>query len=1584
MKALASKLWRGTRALILGLLALIGAGLLIVFLTLGTSPGRALITEKGSAIINDSIAGRIDLGKLSTLQANLLRIEGVVLFDPAGHIIARVPRLEARFDPLALLNQQVELIAIEVQRPWVDLSGGLEADGPLRRALAPAQPEATTEPEAAGKPWRIRLRKAELQEGEVQLPPAWLGEDSRVRALRLRGEARLGEDFEVVLRELSFALRRGDEVISEQITLEGQVNSAAASEVRAHVQLGDSTLRAHVRSAGPLDDALNAPLKAQITGSALSTNAILARLGQPEVLPPHVPPLDLQLHFEGTMAAGQGDIELTSKQGALRAHVRKRARRVDLQTRLDQLAVSTFAGDAAPSGRLSLTLDGDVTLPEAAADSPSYPVQLTLSKGRFAGQAIPHLKARAVVAGETLKLLRRLELQIRGESLQGEVRGELDLRERDGPRGELKINLDAKRLQDLPAAAQHGVRGAISLVGSVEFKSGSRIYSDWDAKSSALALDGLQLNDVQAKGSIGGPISAPSGKGYLLIGRLRKRAGITLRGLRSHIGGRRGEFDFQGQTALTLVDRLDGVLEAQGHLSTHEDGVDLDLRTQGTLGDGPLRLSLRGAQIRALSYRVDRLEAEALGVALRASQLRYEKTALTGEVELVSAKLRPLGEALALEPALDGELNGRLQLVGDLSRPTWRLSLRGRQLQRGDASPVDMKMDAKLDRPAREIVLVTDLMQEDSPLLSVNAQGRLPMQGPLVKALREAEYDINGLLSLSTSQVVQFWPAWTPPAAGRAKANFSLHGPLDHAAMEVSGSATLALDSEILEQHEAGAWRAKNHRERDDDEAGDSETAAKAELAPELELWRLDYVGSQDNGGGKLRIVAQLGESGLAQTDLDWSHPAAPWSQVLSDPTALLERVRGRMKVKMSQASLTPFAPSLGLPESLWPLRMSASGEFEYEPTRGPTGALELATVLPRRPAGATSIPSAEPLLDEGEDAKSDPNACSGGTVQGYWNATLEPGRLRLVGQGQVNQSPAIALDMNAALELSRSASKDHGRLRNLTYRLDVEKINLRDVPGLCEYGTGELTIHSQGEDLLGPKPLLTAEFQGWQLRSGGQGGLDLEGKAELTPKQAEIHGALIHDSRRSPFSARLPIRLSDGQLHVREQEPMDAMLQLDRLNLTPLFGPRSPISQASGELSAHIEIGGPMAEPHTEGNVHFAHVSFTASSLSQPVVGLTGDISLKGRSIHIPKLSAQDQDGEIQLSGEIKLPTKRAPQTTASIDVRADEFPARSQGQVAAEVSVDAAVRAVFSADTRLVKIRLDRADMWILDEDRRRGLSMAPHPDLIDPTAEAEAAAAAEGASPVPLIVQVKAAQDFWIKRQDFAVNLTANVEAEVAQEQTSVTGDVEVHRGYVQLLGQTFDLQPGGKVSFLGGQPINPALDLTAQAAARRTSQVVKVKIGGRAHSPELTFLVDESEATVGDAMMALLGQSPDDRADQASNLSGQASSFVAGMLGGLLAVSARRELGAAAPILMIDAGESGSRVRAGFELDELVPDFMESVVRGVYLEGMVGQGNQAQNQGIDTGVLLELYLPHDLIGSGQYGPGNTWSIDFGWDP
>jgi hypothetical protein len=142
------------------------------------------------------------------------------------------------------------------------------------------------------------------------------------------------------------------------------------------------------------------------------------------------------------------------------------------------------------------------------------------------------------------------------------------------------------------------------------------------------------------------------------------------------------------------------------------------------------------------------------------------------------------------------------------------------------------------------------------------------------------------------------------------------------------------------------------------------------------------------------------------------------------------------------------------------------------------------------------------------------------------------------------------------------------------------------------------------------------------------------------------------------------------------------------------------------------------------------------------------------------------------------------------------------------------------------------------------------------------------------------------------------------------------------------------------------------------------------------------VDDVEKTAGEAVGAIFGtgrQSGDEMSAEK-----QTQSFLMGVMASLLAVTARKELGSAVPVINIETGDSAasSKVRAGFELEALIPKFLEDIVHDVYVEGIVA-GDEEQ-EGVQWGVLLELFFPRGFVGASQYGPGETWSIDVFWEP
>src|SRR5690606_38131717 len=130
--------------------------------------------------------------------------------------------------------------------------------------------------------------------------------------------------------------------------------------------------------------------------------------------------------------------------------------------------------------------------------------------------------------------------------------------------------------------------------------------------------------------------------------------------------------------------------------------------------------------------------------------------------------------------------------------------------------------------------------------------------------------------------------------------------------------------------------------------------------------------------------------------------------------------------------------------------------------------------------------------------------------------------------------------------------------------------------------------------------------------------------------------------------------------------------------------------------------------------------------------------------------------------------------------------------------------------------------------------------------------AAASAQGtetkggapAEEVPHVTRLvlKSYDRFWIKRDDFAVNLSANLDTELSGERVNVQGEVLIERGYLTLIGKTFDFERGGKLSFIGGEP-DPVIDLTAVFNNRRTGDIVKVHITGRGSKPVIEFLVND---------------------------------------------------------------------------------------------------------------------------------------------
>jgi autotransporter translocation and assembly factor TamB len=439
------------------------------------------------------------------------------------------------------------------------------------------------------------------------------------------------------------------------------------------------------------------------------------------------------------------------------------------------------------------------------------------------------------------------------------------------------------------------------------------------------------------------------------------------------------------------------------------------------------------------------------------------------------------------------------------------------------------------------------------------------------------------------------------------------------------------------------------------------------------------------------------------------------------------------------------------------------------------------------------------------------------------------------------------------------------------------------------------------------------------------------------------------------------------------------ARLRLDHAPLGALVPTAAPISRVSGTLSGRLDLKGTRAKPWLVGELVPRGVGFTATAIAQPLSDIDGRVVFRPERISVERLTAHDSDGWVRIDGSARLDTKE--KLVLALHAKAKEFPLRQEGRVAGEIDADADIDVAFGKQRTRVAVKLNDLSIWLEGGDLRQGIELRAHPDIVDPRAKAPDEPP-ERERKVPLLLSLDAHDSFWVRREDFAVKLTMKLAARIEKEGVSLKGPVVLQRGYLMLLGRLFDITDKSRLDFVGTHPPDPVLAIEATSENRRSNQVIDVRISGRTSAPELQFTVDGKDSSATDAARALLND-PNASGESATS---QAGAFASGLTGGILGVSLRRELGGVMPVLVVEPATSttSSRVRAGFELDSLVPDFLRGAIRGVYVEGMFSGGSEEQQQDAEGGVLIEIYLPADLVTSGQYGPGQTWSLDLGWEP
>jgi translocation and assembly module TamB len=1518
-----------------GLVLVAGAfalAIVCITLLLGTSAGRRQVLDALLAQVGPRLAGRLEIDGLTRLDPLEIGVAGVRLYDPAGAEVLSLSVFRAELSPLELVHGRIVLRSLVVGPGHIDLR---DLDTPGRGLLAalldPAAPAPSAPAEERPAPY-VRIDRIVLTALDVMapaLPPPWDG----LEVADLQAIARLELDGSPELRIESLdahLLRQARPLLRVARVSALIARPGVPSELSLALELGQARLRASARAVLPPAPAFEtSPIDAELHVDGLSAGDVSRLLAEPEVARAYEGPAALDLAVSGSFARLSLQATLSSAAGAveLRSELRER-RQLDIGVKSRELIPGRLRADL-PVAPLAFEAESslDLTNPDR------LPIAVRLRSARLGRLALPEVSARAIRSGSHVEDL-LVELK-RGESTVV-VRGDADTTGAFELAALADIRPDELAEWALAAGMAQAPRGRIHADLRAARTPSGLLSIQGAVRANRLRLPQLGLDAARVDVELDGPLLA-----------LRGRATARLTGL---------EFGEQRvpRAELQLEGGADGYrLRAGGEIERLR--ATLDLRARRDASGFIVRGNAGGSYAdTAFALRIGRtaidlagaIQTEGVELEAGAQRLRvggsYGRPGSALSIVAPALDLGKLAELAGLGPAWTGHGRFEARLAGRPAMPSVDASLDVRELSRNGESPLHATLAARLDSARGRASVDLSVGAEPGPrwldasaTLGSEFRGGSGWSEHLLEARHHVVFELKRLVVAG----LEPWLGRPLPLAAELASSVTLDGSLREPALR--------------------AWLRAN------------ELRALGSSALAFEQ-RLDF---QDGAlAANLTVDDARGRWLNASAALDLPPFLANDLMALAEHTRELAHA-ARWNLELTVAERRLGAISVDVPPTLANLALG--------------GQLGLSHDAGAEPAGRASFRVVE------TSARSSPAGCVDAGVQLALELELARQRLQASFIARHRDTELMRATTRASLELAPALSGGAATLGALSGELVSKELDLQQVPYLCQRVRGRLTARAELVDLLGAAPSLAADVQTTGLSLGAEPSLDLQLTARADRGQAKASASIRGPRGRSTLTARVPIHWASGRFAIATDAPLSASARLVELPIAPLLDPAGALSYATGWVSGNITVTGTANAPEPRGELELRDAELTATALAQPLHGVRGRFAFDQRKLRIERFEARDRDGVLTLSGTVDR--RAADGLDVKLDMRAKSFPLRQRGQVVATTSGHAKIDAAISRTRSDVRVQLVDADTWLENLQTRSGIDLRAHPDFViakgpglaspsdGSTSDEALTSAAEPARESHIVLD--ASDHFWIKREDFAIQLATRLEATVAGDRTRIEGRVDIFRGYLDMMGRVFEVDRNSHLEFTGGKIPDPVVDIMARHEHRGSGKTVKVQIGGRGSKPVLSFFIDDAEVSAGEALEVLVGRRSSGNEDSARK---DATSFVSGLTAGLLATSARRELGAAAPIIMIEPGEQtgDGRIRAGFELDSLVPQALRALITGVYVEGIVeregsgSSGGQGQEASTQAGVLVELYFPHQLFSTGQWGPGTTWSLDWGW--
>lgn len=565
----------------------------------------------------------------------------------------------------------------------------------------------------------------------------------------------------------------------------------------------------------------------------------------------------------------------------------------------------------------------------------------------------------------------------------------------------------------------------------------------------------------------------------------------------------------------------------------------------------------------------------------------------------------------------------------------------------------------------------------------------------------------------------------------------------------------------------------------------------------------------------------------------------------------------------------------------------------------------------------------------------------------------------------------------------------------NLNLVTGIVVPDLEALPYLCAEGRGKLRAQLRLTDLLSPAPRVALDLhttvspRAVALDATGRRGIrscdddpaQLDATLEVDSRHAMLQGSMSGcGGAKSTVSAQMPVNWpSDAALPaVATDAEMVADLRFQNAQLRPLLARIPGIESGAGFADGSLRVHGPPGELQYDGELQLRDAELLVSATGQRLAGVQAELHFDRDQAQLVELHADADRGSFDMAGRWSF--EHSVPRHAKMVLQTDNFPVRSEGVTVAWLTGSAALEADIGPDQSRTAVKIHQLSAHLPGDVGGNIQPLSAHPDI---------EMATEGGielRPRPYLMefQIDARSGVQVSRSDLDVTLASELGVSYADDEMRVGGYTEIVRGDFIALGKPFEINQGS-IHFQGGRTIDPELQIQATHEVAASGDSVSMTVQGRLSEPDIRFASESCPGEAGAIALLVSGKCP----EAGGEAGGQsATAFGGGLLGGLMSSS----FGPSGPRVGVQARDgSTTTVRAGFETDP--PAFLQSFVKKIYIEGGIPVGSsggdsaeaqQAQQQSrTSLDVLMELYFPHHIVGSGRVGP-DTWGLDVIWEP